>query len=70
MGMMIFYTAAGVRALHYFLTQWLERRTHVVLEPGRRRQPIAVLGVGLPPRRLQHLAGHIAHVLRGRRLPE
>jgi len=27
MGMMIFYTAAGVRALHYFLTRGLERRT-------------------------------------------
>lgn len=27
MGMMIFYTAAGVRALHYFGSQWLERRT-------------------------------------------
>ncbi len=27
MGMMIFYTAAGVRALHYFLTLGLERRT-------------------------------------------
>jgi len=27
MAMMIFYTAAGVRALHYFLTRGLERRT-------------------------------------------
>jgi iron(III) transport system permease protein len=27
MGMMIFYTAAGVRALHYFLTRGLEKRT-------------------------------------------
>ena len=27
MGMMIFYTAAGVRALHYFLTLGLEKRT-------------------------------------------
>jgi iron(III) transport system permease protein len=27
MGMMIFYTAAGVRALHYFLTRGLEKRS-------------------------------------------
>ena len=27
MGMMIFYTAAGVRALHFFGANWLERRT-------------------------------------------
>jgi len=27
MGMMIFYTAAGVRALHYFVTRGLERRS-------------------------------------------
>ena len=27
MGMMIFYTAAGVRALHFFGATWLERRT-------------------------------------------
>ncbi len=27
MGMMIFYTAAGVRTLHYFMTRGLERRT-------------------------------------------
>ena len=27
MGMMIFYTAAGVRALHYFVTRGLEKRT-------------------------------------------
>ncbi|NIM28500.1 MAG: putative 2-aminoethylphosphonate ABC transporter permease subunit [Gammaproteobacteria bacterium] len=27
MGMMIFYTAAGVRVLHYFGSRWLERRT-------------------------------------------
>jgi iron(III) transport system permease protein len=27
MGMMIFYTAAGVRILHYFVSQFIERRT-------------------------------------------
>jgi iron(III) transport system permease protein len=27
MGMMIFYTAAGVRILHYFISQFIERRT-------------------------------------------
>ena len=27
MGMMIFYTAAGVRVLHYFASRWLEART-------------------------------------------